>query len=158
MTRVVWGFLAILVLQQPGKPIGEYESSVWPADENEAPRCAAKSDSLVLHARSDQDARRLQISCRRGWLVAHDRRLYRTLAGVDLIARAETSATCRVTVRRGETIRYLQYGAERFGVVRIRGRICEIDLDPRVFDGLGQEPQTERLLKPGKATSACHGV
>jgi hypothetical protein len=134
------------------------QSSIAQESEYETDRCpgelrlryVARRSRLTVHTRPDAQSPPRVVRVRPGWLLPHDRCLYKTVRGVDLRAAIDATVRCAdadISLRRGEPIRYLQYIGERWALVRLRGTICELDMNPDVIDGTDREPTTEMWIR-----------
>lgn len=122
----------------------DFETESWPGEG--IPVFAAKNDALILHREASLKSPTLTIKYKKGWRVVFDKSKLITKKSVILTAnRKVKDYWCKggtVEINPGDTVEYLQYRAEGYGTVRVKGKICEVFLEDG-FDGLDKSPETE---------------
>lgn len=122
----------------------DFETESWPGEG--IPVFAAKNDTLFLHEEASLTSPTLTVAYKKGGRVVFDKSKLITKKSVMLTAnRKVTDLWCKgetLAINSGDTVEYLQYRAEGYGTVRVKGKICEVFLEEG-FDGLDKSPETE---------------
>lgn len=122
--------------QQKAAP---FESESWPGEG--IPVFAAKTTVLRLNGKPSEDSPRIAIACKAGQRIEFDQSRQVTMQSVFLTAKKTvTDLACpdkNIKINAGDTVEYLQYRAEGYGIVRVKGIICEVFVHGKGdFDGL----------------------
>jgi hypothetical protein len=125
-----------------------FESDTFPGEG--VPVLSAREDSLRLYAEPSLDSPVRRLPFQKGWKVVYDTSKQITIQSVLLrVTSTVTDGWCQggkfEPLHPGETVEYLQYRAEGYGTMRVRGMICEVfimDNEAR-FDGMDKEPEVQ---------------
>jgi hypothetical protein len=125
-----------------------FESDTFPGEG--VPVLAARQDSLLLHAEPSLDSPVRRLPFQKGWKVVYDKSKQITIQSVLLSVMATvTDGWCSEgkfdPLQPGETVEHLQYRAEGYATMRVRGMICEVFImdDEERFAGLDTQPEVQ---------------
>jgi len=125
-----------------------YQSNNWPGEG--IPVFYANKHNIMLYQQPITDAEKTLVNLIIGERIAYDKTVYRTIKSVMLTARKNlTDFSCgneKIEINAGDTVEYLQYRAEGYGTVRVKGIICELALDNKLI-GLEESPVNEWWIR-----------
>lgn len=131
----------------------DFETDSWPGEG--VPHFSVRNDALILHSQPEMDSKQLTLKLRKGTKIIYDKSKQITKKSVMLTAKTEVtelwckdakgSKDSKPVIKPGDTIEYLQYGAEGYITARYAGNICDVFVMDNVpkFDGLEKEPVVE---------------
>jgi len=125
---------------------GIYTSYLWPGEG--IPIFQTEKPELIMHTLPNALSPSVKINWEIGTLLSFDQSRYITTRAITLkIPNDMTNLTCshgRTKLNQGDTIEYLQYRAEGFGIVRMGQEICEVFIGNMSGN---KEPETEWWIR-----------
>lgn len=128
---MIRNLIFIVLLSLPILSHAEYQRQGWPGEGR--PGFTAKGSTLVLYEKPDRISREFTIDFEPNKVILWDSSRVVTinpaLFKIAVAIPDESVYGCE-TPQLGDTIEYLQYHSEGFGVFRIYGKVCDIEMYP----------------------------
>lgn len=132
-----------------GSEVFGFEMMGWPGEG--IPVFSANSSQLTLYPEPSKETKPIFMKFQKDKIISFDRSKVITKQSTFLnVKKKVTDVWCgdkQIELNPGDTIEYLQYRAEGYGIVVYKGDLCEVSLSEDDFEGLDKSPVTEWWIR-----------